>query len=114
MWWRFLMIICAYMLIGAHFLRFGQNEFAIGFAIAPILLFIKANWAIRILQLGLIVSAILVWGISAFDYIQTRIAMDTPWLRLSLIMSGVILFTFLAAACGNGIIKKRRNRSPFA
>lgn len=114
MWWRFLMIILAYLLIGAHFLRFEQNELAIAFALAPILLFIKTNWAIRLLQLGLIVSAALVWGVSAFDYIQTRIAMGTPWLRLSLIMSGVILFTCFAAACGNGIIKKRRNRSPFA
>ncbi len=114
MWWRVLLIFLAYLLVGAHFLRYEQYEFAIGFALAPILLFIKASWSTRLLQIGLLVSAILVWGVSAYDYIQIRIAMGEPWLRLSIIMSGVILFTCLAAASGNGIIKKRRNRSPFA
>ena len=113
MWWRILLISLAYLLIGAHFLRFGQNEACIAFALSPLLLFIKTHWATRLLQVGLVVSAFLVWGVSSFEYIQTRILADAPWYRLSAIMAGVIAFTLLAAWCGNGIIEKRKQRKIF-
>ena len=114
MWWRVLIIFLAYVLIGAHFLRFGHNEACIAFALSPLLLLIKSTWATRILQLGLVISAILVWGLSAFEYIQMRIAADAPWYRLSAIMTAVIAFTLLAAWCGNGIIEKRNQRRIFS
>ena len=106
MWWRILLISLAYLLIGAHFLRFGQNEACIAFALSPLLLFIKTTWATRLLQLGLIVSAVLVWGVSSFEYVQMRIIAEAPWYRLSAIMAGVIAFTLFAAWCCNGIIQK--------
>ncbi|ABZ77084.1 conserved hypothetical protein [Shewanella halifaxensis HAW-EB4] len=114
MWWRILLICLAYLLIGAHFLRFGQNEACIAFALSPLLLFIRASWATRLLQLGLVVSAFLVWGISSFEYIQIRMLAEAPWYRLSAIMASVIAFTFFAAWCGNGIIQKRNQRKIFS
>ncbi|MCK8047341.1 hypothetical protein MSG37_20875 [Shewanella sp. 1CM18E] len=114
MWWRVVIIFLAYVLIGAHFLRFGQTEACIAFALSPLLLFIRAAWATRLLQLGLVVSAVLVWGLSSFEYIQMRIAADAPWYRLSAIMAAVTAFTLLAAWCGNGIIEKRSKRKIFS
>ncbi|GIU08105.1 MULTISPECIES: hypothetical protein [unclassified Shewanella] len=114
MWWRILLISLAYLLIGAHFLRFGQNEACIAFALCPLLLFIKTTWATRLLQLGLIVSAVLVWGVSSFEYVQMRIIAEAPWYRLSAIMAGVIAFTLFAAWCCNGIIQKRNQRKIFS
>ncbi|MCL1129443.1 hypothetical protein [Shewanella sairae] len=114
MWWRIVLICLAYLLIGAHFLRFGQTEACIAFAISPLLLFIKTNWATRLLQLGLVASAFLVWGVSSFEYIQLRILAEAPWYRLSAIMAGVFTFTLLAAWCGNGIINLRNKRKIFS
>ncbi|MGS0683344.1 hypothetical protein ACVBIL_19590 [Shewanella sp. 125m-7] len=114
MWWRILLICLAYLLIGAHFLRFGQNEACIAFALSPLLLFIKASWTTRLLQVGLVASAFLVWGVSSFEYIQMRMLAEAPWYRLSAIMAGVIAFTLLAAWCGNGIIEKRKQRKIFS
>ncbi|GGI86023.1 hypothetical protein [Shewanella gelidii] len=113
MWWRILLICLAYLLISAHFLRYGQHPFAISFAVAPILLFIKQSWSSRLLQIVLVASCVLVWGVSTYDYIQVRVSMGEPWTRLSLIMSSVIVFTAIAASCCSGIIKKRANRNPY-
>ncbi|MCL1058640.1 hypothetical protein L2729_11645 [Shewanella gelidimarina] len=113
MWWRILFISVAYLLLGAHFLRFGQNEVCIASALAPVLLFIRATWMTRLLQLALIVSAFLVWGTSGFEYVQARIVAEAPWYRLSIIMSSVVAFTLFAAWCGNGIIYRRHPRKIF-
>lgn len=114
MWWRILFISLAYLLLGAHFLRFGQNEAFIAYALAPSLLFIRAVWMTRLLQLALIVSAFLVWGISGFEYVQTRILAEAPWYRLSIIMASVVGFTLFSAWCCNGIIHRRQQRRLFS
>ncbi|MCW3171672.1 hypothetical protein [Shewanella subflava] len=103
MWWRVLIIAIAYLLIGAHFLRFNQIELAIFAAILPSLMLIKHVVATRLLQLGLVLGCIFVWGISTVDFVQMRMAMDAPWLRLACIMSGVMAFTLFAAYCCNGL-----------
>ncbi|WP_076415466.1 hypothetical protein [Shewanella sp. UCD-KL12] len=107
MWWRILIISLAFILIGAHFLRFGYTITCAVFALAPLLLFIRHKIATRLLQIALLVCAVLVWGVSGFEYVQMRIGMEQPWLRLALIMSGVVAFTLLAAACCNGVIHNR-------
>ncbi|MCG9696361.1 hypothetical protein [Shewanella sp. Isolate11] len=109
MWWRNLIVFLAYALLGAHFLRYGQTMLCIAYVIAPILLFMRQVYAIRLLQLGLLVSAIFVWGSSTFDYVQMRQSMNAPWLRLAAIMSGVIVFTLIAAYYCQALIKRRIN-----
>ena len=114
MWWRIVLISLAYLLLGAHFLRFGQTEACIAYAIAPTLLLIKATWVTRSLQLALVISAVLVWGISAIEYVQMRILAEAPWYRLSIIMASVVGFTSFAAWCSNGIVEQRRQRRIFS
>ncbi|WP_394393346.1 hypothetical protein [Shewanella woodyi] len=111
MWWRVTIITLAYLLLGAHFLRYGQELICLAYASAPLLLFIKRVESTRLLQIVLAISAILVWGVSSYDYVQMRIAMDAPWYRLSIIMSSVTGFTFLASLCCNGVIAKRTKTS---
>ncbi|QLE85131.1 MULTISPECIES: hypothetical protein [Shewanella] len=111
MWWRTLIVFLAFVLIGAHFMRFGQNLIAASFALAPILLLIKHPFINHLLSATLVICAILVWGLSGYDYVQMRIAMDAPWLRLAAIMSAVALFTLSAAFCSQGIAKLRLLRS---
>lgn len=67
----------------------------------------KSAVVVRILQVGLLAGALLVWAKSGFEYVAMRQAMDAPWLRLAFIMGGVTLFTLLCAWSGNGLAKNR-------
>ncbi|WP_394205638.1 hypothetical protein [Shewanella waksmanii] len=111
MWWRTLIIFLAFVLIGAHFMRFGNNLVAVCFAIAPLLLLIKHKLINHLLSIVLVICAFAVWGLSGYDYVQMRIAMDAPWMRLAAIMTAVAVFTLLAANCSQGIAKLRAKRS---
>ncbi|WP_299797035.1 hypothetical protein [uncultured Shewanella sp.] len=113
MWWRITIISLAYLLLGAHFMRYGQIALCSAYAAAPLLLFFKHPMITKLLQLVLVVSAVLVWGMSSYDYIQMRIAMGEPWYRLSAIMATVTLFTLGAALCCNGVISKRAKANPY-
>lgn len=106
MWWRVTIITLAYLLLGAHFMRYGQMFICAAYVAAPLLLVFKHTKLTHLLQIILAVSAVLVWGVSSYDYVQMRIAMEAPWYRLSAIMSGVTLFTVFASFCCSGIIAK--------
>ncbi|WP_434940558.1 hypothetical protein ACRWQN_09440 [Shewanella sp. HL-SH8] len=108
MWWRVLIISIAYWLIGAHFLRFNHIELAIIAATLPCLMFVKHAVVSRLLQLGLVLGCIFVWGVSTVDFVQMRLTMDAPWLRLASIMAGVVAFTLFAAYCCNGLTRKNK------
>ena len=108
MWWRILIIFLAFALLGAHFLRFGQTVISAVFIAAPLLLVIRHAFITRSLQLILIASSIFVWGLTGLDYVQMRISMNAPWLRLAIIMSTVTLFTLLASFCCQGIQRLRQ------
>ncbi|MBR9729227.1 hypothetical protein ACFOD0_11835 [Shewanella intestini] len=103
MWWRVLIVTLAYWLMSAHFLRFDQFTFTVLAALMPLAMIIRHKLAQIALQVGLIVGCIFVWGISTFDFVSQRIALDAPWTRLVIIMSGVVLFTLFAAYCCKGL-----------
>lgn len=111
MWWRSIWIIVAYWLLNAHFLRYDQLYLAGTFALAPLGIYLKHSLIIRLLQVILFVSIFSVWGVTAIDAIQIRMAHGTPWIRLAVIMGAVMLFTFGAIFCFNGILRLRRQKS---
>ncbi|RTR26320.1 hypothetical protein [Shewanella atlantica] len=113
MWWRVTIITLAYLLLGAHFMRYGQVILCAAYAAAPLLLFFKHPMITKLLQIVLVISAVLVWGMSSYNYIQMRITMGEPWYRLAGIMSAVTLFTLAAALCCNGVITKRAKVNPY-
>ncbi|MEL4241823.1 hypothetical protein [Shewanella xiamenensis] len=108
MWWRVSWIIVAFWLLSAHFLRYDQLVFTSLFAIAPFFLLIKQPLAIRIVQAALFISVITVWGTTAIDAVQIRLAHGEPWLRLAIIMGSVMLFSLGAVWSGNGIWNKAK------
>ncbi|MCF1427279.1 MAG: hypothetical protein LPH19_04765 [Shewanella sp.] len=108
MWWRIILVALAFWLIGAHFLRFGDTWLCVATALMPALLLFPKLAAYRVLQLTLVIAALGIWGVSGYDYVQMRIAMDAPWLRLAGIMSAVALFTLSAVWWVEGITRLRK------
>ncbi|MEO3683585.1 MULTISPECIES: hypothetical protein [Shewanella] len=108
MWWRVTIISLAYLLLGAHFLRFDQHVLAIIAMSLPLLMLIRHSFTHTLLKIGLLVSVVFVWSVSAFNFIDMRIALQQPWLRLAIIMLSVMVFTVFAAFSTNGLNQKLR------
>lgn len=109
MWWRVVIITLAFLLLGAHFLRFSQTEWAIIACTMPLLMFIRHNVINQLLKITLLLSVIFVWAVTTFNFIDMRITLSEPWLRLAFIMTGVMLFTLFAAFCTNGLHQRLRH-----
>ncbi|QDE30776.1 MULTISPECIES: hypothetical protein [Shewanella] len=108
MWWRVTIISLAYLLLGAHFLRFDQHILAIIAVSLPLLLLIRHAFIHTLLKLGLLISVVFVWSVSTFNFIDMRMSLEQPWLRLAIIMISVMAFTVFAAFSTNGLNHKLR------
>lgn len=97
MWWKVIIITLAYFLMGAHFMRYGNTIMIVVCALMPLLMFIKRPWTSKLLSSGLVLGSVLVWGVATFGFVEMRMAVEAPWLRLAVIMSAVIAFTLFAA-----------------
>jgi len=86
----------ALLLLAAHFFRAGLVPFA-GFSAALIvLLFVRAPWSARVLQVALAVGT-LEWLRTAWVFAAARAAADQPYARLLVIIGAVAALTALAA-----------------
>ncbi|MCL1065473.1 hypothetical protein L2735_01390 [Shewanella olleyana] len=111
MWWRIILISIAYVLLAAHFLRFGQMPLAITCVLLPLLLLLKNNLMTRLIQMGLIIATLIVWAPATYQYINLRITMNEPWYLLATIMGTVITFSFFASYCINGLVNPPRDKN---
>ncbi len=103
--WRFMLLVAAYLPLSAHFLRDGNWAVAVLLALLPLLSLTRTSIVLKLLQAGLVSGALLVWFPTAYEIGQMRMATGQPWLRMALILSGVMLFS-LAAAWFTGGMKK--------
>lgn len=103
MWWRLIFITLAYLLLAAHFVRYGQMNLAILSAVLPLLTLFKNQWLNRIIQLGLVIATFGVWGVATFQYIDLRISLNQDWHLLAVIMGSVITFSLFASYCITGL-----------
>lgn len=84
------------LVLAAHFFR-GGHLIAVGLCIALVAgFFIRRSWSARVLQVCLLAGSV-EWIRTVADLAAARRAMSMPWLRMSLILGGVALFTALAA-----------------
>jgi hypothetical protein len=89
-------IVLSLIVLGAHFLRDGNS---VGVAAAlglQVLLFVRAWWVARLVQLALVLgSAEWVW--TAYELVVVRMAHGQPFLRMAVIL-GIVAVVTLAAA----------------
>lgn len=93
---RILSVILSFMLIAAHFQRAGSSLLAMTCLFCPNLLFIGRPWSSRIVQILLLLATI-EWLRTVVDLVLLRQDAGLPWLRLAIIIGGVLVFTLISA-----------------
>lgn len=93
---RRLPALFALLLLGAHFLRFGQLALVALCLLLLVPLFVPRRWAQALVAAVLALGA-LVWLWTLAGDVQQRLAFGMPWLRLAAILGAVAAFTAWAA-----------------
>ena len=84
----------SFILLAAHFLRSGDISIAFAMIGSLFLIFLKRRWS-RYISAIILSAGIPVWIMTSYGAVQQRIAADSPWIRLSVIMGLVIVFFIL-------------------
>ena len=92
---RLLPLILSTLLAAAHVMRFYGLAAAILVLLLLGTLFIRNIWTLKFWQL-LQGGFAVMWISITINFIQIRIALNTSWLRLGIIMSVVTLFTIFS------------------
>lgn len=93
----FSLVVFSLSVLGAHFLRSG-NDVGVAISIAPIaLLFVRSPWAARVVQLVLVLGAI-EWMRTLYGLVQFRLAQGEPVTRLAIILGAIVVVTAVSAA----------------
>ncbi len=74
---RLIPVIVAYLLLGAHFLRYNNVLLTGLCALLPLLLLVKNRWALWVVQWSACVGA-LVWANTAAVLTKSRISAGAP------------------------------------
>lgn len=92
----FFLVVLSLVVLGAHFLRDG-NEAGVALSLAPIaLLFVRKPWAARVVQLVLVLGAI-EWTRTLYELVQVRSAQGMPATRMAIILGAVVVVTAASA-----------------
>jgi hypothetical protein len=91
-----LLPVLALTLLGAHFYRASAWALVLPCALLVLLLAWPRAWVARLVQAALVLGAG-EWLWTAFLLVQQRLALGQPWLRLSIILGAVAVFTAAAA-----------------
>ena len=92
----FVIVTLSLLILGAHFLRYG-NEVGVALSVAPIaLLFVRRPWAARVVQVVLALGAI-EWATTLVGLVQMRLAQGQPATRMAIILGVVVVVTAAAA-----------------
>ena len=89
-------VVLAIVILGAHFMRYGNMPGMIGAIVLLAMLFIRQPWSARVVQAVLVVGA-LEWVRTIIELAQMRMAMGEPYLRMAVILGVVVLVTLGAA-----------------
>ena len=94
-WWLIVPVL-GLCILAAHFLRFGDTGLFVALVAMALLCFTRQGWARIVCALTLFLGAFL-WVKTGIEFVQIRMAVGQPWVRLAVIMSGVSAFSLLGA-----------------
>ncbi len=92
---RLLPVVLSLVALGAHFFRAGSLDLTAGIAAVLALLFVRRRWAVRVIQVVLVLGAI-EWLMTLGQLVFERAYSGQPVVRLVLILAGVAMVTALS------------------
>lgn len=99
-------VLCLWVL-GAHFLRAGNLVLTVVCAALPLVLLIRRVWAVRIVQVVLLL-AMVEWTATAFDIYAARVREGRPAMRAAIIMGSVTVVNLLAVWALQRLARRRQ------
>ena len=92
----YVLIVLSLVILGAHFLRYGNSIGVIGSLVLVALLIVRRPWVARLMQIVLILGA-LEWVRTLYELAQERAALGQPFTRMIVILGVVAAVTFCSA-----------------
>ena len=89
-------VVLSLVVLGAHFMRYGDTILVVGAVALIALLFVRQPWVARLIQIVLILGA-LEWVRTLYELLQTRIALGEPYGRMLIILGSVATVTACSA-----------------
>ncbi len=99
--------VLACLILAAHFLRSFTLPLVLVFLLLPLLLTVRKAWAVRVVQVALVMGAF-EWVMTTLSILGDRRATGEPFGRMVLIMGTVTLLTLLAAVALECRASRRR------
>ena len=92
----FIPIVLSLVVLGAHFMRYGNTLGMVAVLLLIGILFVRQQWAARLVQVALVLGTI-EWVHTLYVMAQLRIAFGQPYTRLVLILGAVIAIALASA-----------------
>ena len=92
----YVFVVLSLVILGAHFLRYGNSIGVIGSLVLVALLIVRRPWVARLIQIVLILGA-LEWVRTLYELAQERAALGQPFIRMTVILGVVVAVTFCSA-----------------
>jgi hypothetical protein len=89
-------VVLSFLVLAAHFLRGGSLLLVIVLLGAPLLLLARERWAVRVLQVALLLGA-LEWIRTLVTLTSARLEAGEPFLRMAIILLVVAAVAVLSA-----------------
>lgn len=92
----FIPVVLSLLVLGAHFLRFGQMPAVFGTLVLIGLLFVRRPWAARVVQVALVLATV-EWLRTLMQLTVERMHAGQPYIRMALIIGAVAAVAALSA-----------------
>ena len=89
-------VVLSLVVLGAHFMRYGNPIGVVGSLSLIALLFVRRPWVARLMQVVLILGA-LEWVRTIYELVQVRATQGQPFTRMTVILGVVVVVTFCSA-----------------
>lgn len=89
-------IVLSLLILGAHFMRYGNNIGIAGVLVSIAMLFIRQWWVARLMQVVLVLGA-LEWAYTIWELVMLRSAHGLPYIRMVVILGTVAAVTLCSA-----------------
>jgi len=89
-------VVLSLVILGAHFLRYGNSTGVFGSLVLIGLLIVRRPWVARLMQVVLILGT-LEWLRTLYEFAQVRAALGQPFTRMIIILGVVAVVTFCSA-----------------